>query len=97
VLEAPSRDLLTGWLVGCKTGDSRLRGGLPSDLAGWKVGDKTGSGDHNTTNDVAILWPPNRPPILVTAYLTGSKLDSDGRNAILAEMGAAVAAEIAAV
>ncbi|WP_263367067.1 class A beta-lactamase [Edaphobacter bradus] len=87
VLSFDSRTLLTNWLLANKTGDARLRAGLPHD---WRAGDKTGSGERGTTNDIAVLWPPHRAPVLVTAYLTGSKLDSDGRNAILADAGRAV-------
>jgi beta-lactamase class A len=59
--------------------------------AGWKVGDKTGTGERGSTNDVAIIWPPNRKPILVTAYLTETAAPADKRNATLAAVGKAVA------
>jgi beta-lactamase class A len=91
-LSPGSRAQLTEWLVDCKTGDKRLRAGLPST---WKVGDKTGSGKQGTTNDVAVLWPPRKPPILVAAYLTGTTLDDDHRNAILASVGKLVASAVA--
>ena len=87
-LTPASRTQLTAWLVANRTGDHRLRAGLPKD---WRVGDKTGSGP-GTTNDVAVLWPPGRAPLLVAAYLTGSPQADDRRNATLA----AVAREIAA-
>jgi beta-lactamase class A len=86
-LSASSRDRLTGWLIGNKTGDTRLRAGLPS---GWRVGDKTGSGERGTTNDVGIIWPPDRAPVLVSIYLTGTAQDSEQRNATLAAVGRAV-------
>lgn len=89
-LKPASRDKLTGWLIANQTGDARLRAGLPKD---WRVGDKTGSGDA-TTNDVAVIWPPGRKPILVAAYLTEAKVDGDGRNAILAEVGRIVASSV---
>ena len=57
ILSGSSRARLTGWMIANQTGDHRLRAGLP---ATWKVGDKTGSGNHGTTNDIAILWPPAR-------------------------------------
>jgi beta-lactamase class A len=91
ILSAPSRVMLTNWLVANTTGQARLRAGLPQD---WKVGDKTGSGDHGTTNDIAIIWPPHRPPVLLTAYLTESPLSADDRNATLAEVGRSVASMI---
>jgi beta-lactamase class A len=87
VLTASSRSILSGWMVENTTGGARLRAGLRS---GWRVGDKTGSGDNGTTNDVAVIWVPDRAPVLVTAYLTGSSLSSDDRNGILADVGRAV-------
>ena len=83
-LSESSRARLTAWLVGCRTGDRRLRAGVP---AGWKVGDKTGSGENGTANDIGILWPPGRPPILVAAYSTGSSAPEEARSAVLAEVG----------
>ena len=85
-----SRDQLIAWLIANKTGDARLRAGLPP---GWRVGDKTGSGDRGTANDIGILWPPERPPILVAAYLTGTQAGADQRNATLAAVGRAIAIE----
>jgi beta-lactamase class A len=72
-----------------KTGGKRLRAGVPQ---GWRGGDKTGSGDRNTTNDIAVLWPPNRAPLIVTAYYTGAEASADERNAILADVGRLAAA-----
>jgi len=83
-LSAASREQLAAWLVANKTGDKRLRAGLPR---GWKVGDKTGSGGNNATNDIAVIWPPNRAPIIVAAYYIASHATEDQRNAVLAEVG----------
>jgi beta-lactamase class A len=89
VLSASSKEHLVGWLIGNKTGDTRLRAGLPRD---WRVGDKTGSGEKGTTNDVGVIWPSSgRPPVFVSAYLTGSAPEADHRNATLAAVGRAVA------
>jgi beta-lactamase class A len=87
VLSAASRELLTAWLVGNKTGDTRLRAGLPKD---WRTGDKTGAGERGTTNDVALVWPPQRLPIIISIYLTGTPAASEQRNATLAKVGRAV-------
>ena len=51
-LSAKSRAQLKTWLIGNKTGDTRIRAGVP---AGWIVGDKTGTGGRGTNNDVGIL------------------------------------------
>ena len=89
VLSAASRDRLLAWLKANRTGDARLRARLP---AGWQVGDKTGSGDRGTANDLGLLWPPGRPPILVATYLTECTAPPEHRNATIAAIGEAVAA-----
>ncbi|MDH0748644.1 class A beta-lactamase [Pseudomonas sp. GD03842] len=83
-LSGASRDQLIAWLVSNTTGDQKLRAGLP---AGWRVGDKTGSGSNNASNDIAIVWPPNRPPLIVTVYYSGSTADAGQVNALMAEIG----------
>lgn len=93
VLSPVSRARLEGWMVGCRTGLKRLRAGLPPD---WPVGDKTGSGDNGTVNDVAILRPPGRAPVIATVYVTGSAAPAEAYEAAFAEIGRVVAARAAA-
>ncbi|MDP9898811.1 class A beta-lactamase [Variovorax ginsengisoli] len=83
-LQPASREQLLDWLLLNETGGDRLRARLP---AGWKIGDKTGAGAHGTHNDVGIIWPPSRPPWLVCAYLTQTKVPLAQRNATLATVG----------
>ena len=90
-LSAASRDQLVAWLVGCKTGDAKLRAGLPKSR---RVGDKTGSGDHGSSNDVAVVWPDGKPPVIVTSYLTETATPDDKPNATHAAVGRAVAAAL---
>ena len=87
-LSMTSRQQLAEWLRATRTGIDKLRAGVPSD---WQVGDKTGSGAHGESNDIAIIWPPQRKPLLVTAYYTASSTDGAGRDAVLAEVGRIVA------
>jgi len=84
VLSDPSRDQLIAWLVSNTTGDQKLRAGLPKR---WRVGDKTGSGANNASNDVAVIWPTNRAPLIVTVYYTDSKATGEQINAVIAEVG----------
>jgi beta-lactamase class A len=90
-LKAESRAHLVGWLMANKTGGTRLRAGLPAD---WRIGDKTGSGDRGTANDVGVIWPPTRAPLIVAAYLTGTDAAVEQRNATHAGIGRAVAAAL---
>jgi beta-lactamase class A len=82
VLRPASRARLTGWMESATTGLRRLRAGLP---AGWRVGDKTGNGANGSANDLAIAWPPGRPPILIASYMSGGTADTGTRDAIHAE------------
>jgi beta-lactamase class A len=83
VLSPPSRERLIAWLIASTTGASRLRAGFPS---GWRVGDKTGSGNHGATNDIAVAWPPDREPLLVSAYYAESSASAIDRSAVLADV-----------
>ena len=33
-------------------------------------GDKTGSGGYGTTNDIAVIWPQGRAPLVLVTYFT---------------------------
>ena len=90
-LTAASKEQLTKWLLGNKTGDTRIRANLP---AGWRVADKTGSGERGSTNDIGVIWPVGRAPVAVTIYLTETTASADQRNAALAAVGKTVAAAI---
>lgn len=92
VLSAASRERLIGWLVENKTGDKRLRAGMPSS---WRIGDKTGTGGNGSANDIAVAWPPGRAPVFVTVYYTGSTISDEARNAVIAEAGRIATAGVA--
>jgi beta-lactamase class A len=69
------------WLQGNTTGAARIRAGVPAD---WQVGDKTGTGDYGTANDIGLLWPPRRSPVVVAIYTTQGEKDAKARNDIIA-------------
>jgi beta-lactamase class A len=92
-LSAKSRAQLRQWLVGSRTGDKTLRAGVP---AGWIVGDKTGAGDNATRNDVGVLWPPGRAPVIVSVYLTQATVPFEQRSAAIAAVAKAVVAALGA-
>lgn len=72
-LEEGSRHRLINWMVNNKTGDRRIRAGLD---ASWVVGDKTGTGENGAANDVAIIWPPGEPPLILVVFYTGAPMYS---------------------
>lgn len=69
-LPPAARAELARWMEETRTGLKRLRAGVP---AGWRAGDKTGTGygagRPSRINDIAIVWPPHRAPIVVAAFL----------------------------
>jgi beta-lactamase class A len=91
VLTPGSRQLLTEWMVGCKTGNNRLRGGLPAD---WKVGDKTGNNGKDASSDIAIAWPKSGGPVLVCAYTQGGSPAPQQLEAVFKEIGAMVGRQL---
>lgn len=87
-LSAASREQLEAWMLGNTTGKEMIRAGVPRD---WKVGDKTGRGDDNAMNDVAILRPPGKPPILLAIYSAGSTAPGEDRLAAMAKVARIIA------
>jgi beta-lactamase class A len=82
VLSESSRHQLEDWLQHNETGTFMIRAGVPKT---WIVGDKTGRCGNGATNDVAIIRPPGRAPILVAIYSIGSTSSADDRAATLAD------------
>jgi beta-lactamase class A len=80
-LESNLRAQLQAWLRGNTTGAARIRAGVPAD---WQVGDKTGTGDYGTANDIAVLWPPGRSPVVIAIYTTQGDKDAKARNDVIA-------------
>ncbi|HAH11781.1 MAG TPA: class A beta-lactamase [Alphaproteobacteria bacterium] len=92
VLKPASREMLIDWMIRTQTGLKRLRAGFPKQ---WRAGDKTGTmngvkGVGNKVNDVAIVWPPRRAPVIVAAFYESPYDGEDTRDqdqAILAQVG----------
>jgi beta-lactamase class A len=80
-LAAPQRELLSSWLHGTTTGTDRIPAGVAPN---WQVGHKTGTGDYGTTNDVAILTPPNRAPLILALYFAQPRKNAKVDGGVLA-------------
>ncbi|MGF9979637.1 class A beta-lactamase [Viridibacillus arvi] len=82
VLTHEKQTMLVDWLKRNTTGDNLIRAGVPK---GWEVGDKTGGGDYGTRNDIAIIWPPNREPIVLTILSSRDKQDATYNDELIAQ------------
>lgn len=58
-----------------------IRAGVPT---GWEVGDKSGAADYGTRNDIAIIWPPNRAPIMLAILSDRDTKEADYDDALIA-------------
>lgn len=88
LLSAESRERLEGWMAASPTGRNRLRAGLPE---GWRVADKTGTGE-TWANVVALVRPPERPPVLVASFYDAADVSAAKRDGVHREVGRIVAA-----
>ena len=82
-LSLASKEQLKTWLFGNTTGDTRIKAGLDKS---WLVGDKTGTCANGANNDVAIVFPRQAQPFIISVFYTGSTASSDQRNAVIAEV-----------
>ncbi|AHI66983.1 PEN family class A beta-lactamase, Bpc-type [Burkholderia thailandensis] len=80
-LDTAQRAQLNAWMLGNKTGDARIRAGVP---AGWRVADKTGTGDYGTGNDIGVAYPPDRAPIVFVVYTTMRSRNAQARDDVIA-------------
>lgn len=91
ILSPAPREQLLEWMVATTTGTRRLRAGLPPE---WRSGNKTGTGrapgTTNKCNDIAITFPPGRPPVIIAVYYDSgvySDQIEDWQQAVVAEVG----------
>jgi beta-lactamase class A len=74
-------------MLDAKVGEHRLPAGLPP---GWRIGHKTGT-YSDYTNDVGVIWPANRAPIVIAAYYSRGGTPGEQREGVLRDVGRIVA------
>ncbi|WP_407562413.1 class A beta-lactamase [Streptomyces sp. 184] len=91
-LDKADRAQLTTWLRTNTTGDTLIRAGVPGT---WKVGDKTGTGStYGARNDIAVLWPPDRAPLVLAVMTNRTERDAAPDDELLARAAAEVTAAL---
>lgn len=91
-LRAPERAQLTRWLRTNTTGAALIRAGVPD---GWAVGDKTGTGaGYGARNDIAVVWPPDRAPIVIAIMTNRPEPDARHDDRLIARAASAVIAAL---
>ena len=79
-LPLAQRNQLQAWMRDNTTGGQRIR----AATGNWMVADKTGSGDYGTTNDIGVVWPVARAPLVLAIYYTQDRKDATMRNEVVA-------------
>jgi beta-lactamase class A len=87
VLPEDRRALLTEMLRTNVTGATLIRAGM---AAGWPVGDKSGTADYATRNDIAVVWPPGRAPLVFAVLSDAPGKDARAEDALIARAASAV-------
>lgn len=80
-LAEEDRAVLTAWLRESTTGSGLVRAAVPE---GWDVGDKSGTGGYGTRNDVAVVWPPGREPLVIAVLTTREQEGAEPDDALVA-------------
>ncbi|WP_205742508.1 class A beta-lactamase [Halomonas borealis] len=83
-LAPSSRHQLAAWMIEGKTGDARLRAGMP---ASWLVGEKTGTNGEGNASDVGIAWPGDRGAVVAVAYTKMPGATGGQRDETIATIG----------
>ncbi|WP_424185605.1 class A beta-lactamase [Actinokineospora sp. G85] len=84
-LPTAARDTLTAWMKASTTGLDLIRAGLPPT---WTTADKSGSGAQGEVNNVAVTWPPDGEPWVVTVFTAPGDPESDGSREVVAKAAA---------
>ena len=82
-LPPPLRDRLVGWMRATTTGGAQIRAGVP---VGATAADKTGSGSADEANDVAVVWPFGRAPVVLGVFTAPIDPGNAGGKALIAEV-----------
>ena len=91
-LSNSSRETLREWLSGHRVADNLFRASLPES---WAIEDRTGAGRFGTRGIVAVMYPPEREPILATLFIRDTDVGLSQRDAAIARIGRAIVERVA--
>ena len=82
ILSDDKKKLLIDWMSDNSITDTLIKAETPQ---GWKVIDKSGSGDYGARNDIAVIYPPNRKPIVMAIMSRRTEKNAKSDDAMIAE------------
>ncbi|MCK1796657.1 class A beta-lactamase [Streptomyces sp. XM4193] len=87
-LNKRDRAQLTDWMHTNITGDTLIRAGVPDS---WKVADKSGAGGYGTRNNIAVAWPDEGEPIVISVLSSKDREGAEREDELVAEAAEIVA------
>jgi len=87
VLSENSKALLKQWMIDNKVADSLLRSVLPES---WSIADRSGAGGSGSRGITAMVWSDERPPLMISIYITQTGAPLALRDKAIADIGEAI-------
>lgn len=84
VLSQASKAQLKQWMIDTKVTGSLLRSVLPES---WSIADRSGAGGNGSRGITAVVWSDERPPLIISIYLTQTDASFALRNKAIADIG----------
>lgn len=81
-LVAADRRVLREAMLGNTTGDATIRAGVDPS---WQVADKTGTASYGVRNDIAVVTPPGRAPVVLVVMTSRADPGAEPSDALVAE------------
>lgn len=81
-LNNSQRALLVDWMKRCKTGDHRIRAGVPHD---YLVADKTGTGGYGSIGDIGVIWRTHKSPVVLAVYVRQNEKNAHTPDKVIAQ------------
>lgn len=91
-LDAADRRVLREAMLGNTTGDATIRAGVDPS---WQVADKTGTASYGVRNDIAIVTPPGRAPVVLVVMTSRADPGAEPSDALVAAATRAAVAGLA--
>ena len=86
-LSLASRQTLKNWLSEHQMAANLFRASLPES---WAIEDRTGAGQFGTRGIVAVMYPPDRAPIVATLFMRDAQARIKQRDVAIARVGKAI-------
>ena len=84
LLRDDKKILLASWMSDNSITDDLIKAGVPKD---WKVVDKSGAGiNYGMRNDIAVIFPPKRNPIVVAIMTRRNEAGARYDNELVADV-----------